>query len=204
MPLKLTIPQEPMTREELAKSNRRKSDAERWKPKLQRPYPNKSEIKRAYPLKLLRHYPDTSVHPEPDFQRPKIDTSARVSRLLTHFPLPAPPNPHRTPSPITPAGQAIPLSARASDLKRARLANADLQWNVYVTATDHAQQQAWRAFSRPEAGRVDRGRESMVRSGLDEEDLWLESMGLPNGLPEWKRPWTGRFVWPETRMEFYR
>ncbi|OSS54999.1 hypothetical protein B5807_00402 [Epicoccum nigrum] len=214
MALKLTIPREQTTRDELAKVNRHKSDAERWKPKLQRPYPRQSEIKRAYPLKLLRHYPDSTVQPQPDFQRPKIDKSPRVSRLLQQFPL-LETNKKRTltiiypsPDPATPASLAIPLSALREDLSYTRLANPELQWNQYLTQTDHARYWAWQAFSLPELDRVDRGREAMVHSGLDEVDLQRENHGWPNGLPDWKRPWTGRFAagaagWPETPMHFF-
>ena len=199
MALKLAIPQEQLTRDELAKMNRHKSDALRWQPKLQRPYPNHTEIKRAYPLKLLRHYPDSTVQPEPNFIKPKIDTSPRVSRLLQQFPLleckkqpltPIYPNP----SPITPASRAIPLSALKSALEHAEQTNVDLQWNKYMTESDDAQYLAWLAFSIPEQGRIDRGREDMIHSGLDGMDLQLEMNGWPNNLPDWKRPMTGRFV----------
>jgi hypothetical protein len=210
MALKLAIPQEQLTRDELAKLNRHKSDAERWKPKLQRPYPNNTEIKRAYPLKLLRHYPDSTTQPEPDFLRPKIDKSPRVSRLLQQFPLlETKKQPlttiYPTPSPVTPMTRAIPLSARMEDLERAEQTNTELQWNKYITETDHAQQLAWLSFSLPEQNRIDRGRECMIHSGLDEGDLQLELQGWQNGLPEWKKPWTGRFAngvagWPQTQM----
>jgi hypothetical protein len=198
MALKLTIPQEQLTRDDLAKLNRHKSDAQRWKPKLQRPYPKNTEIKRAYPLKLLRHYPDYTTPPEPNFVRPKIDNSPRVTRLLQQFPLlETKKHPltttYPTPSPITPVSHAIPLSTLKEDLEHAEQANVELQWNKSITSTDQAQQLAWLAFSLPEQDRVDRGREAMIHSGLDVGDLQLEMQGWPNELPEWKKPRTGKF-----------
>lgn len=198
MALKLTIPQEQLTRDELAKLNRHMSDAQRWKPKLQRPFPNNTEIRRAYPLKLLRHYPDNTTQPEPDFVRPKIDNSPRVTRLLQQFPLlETKKQPlttiFPTPSPVTPVSRAIPLSTLMEDLERAEQANVELQWNKSITETDHAQQLAWLSFSLPEQDRVDRGREAMIHSGLEEGDLQLEMQGWQNELPEWKKPRTGKF-----------
>ncbi|KAH6616563.1 hypothetical protein C7974DRAFT_47508 [Boeremia exigua] len=197
MALKLTIPQEHISREQQKKLNRRKLDAERWKPKLQRPYPKWSEMKIAYPLKLMRHYPDATARVQANFVKPRIDKSPRLSHLLEQFPLME--STQRSHAggmsdPLTPVDQAIPLSARLGDLKEAQLAHRGLQKNIDITKTEHAQRLAWRSFALPEQGRIDRGREAMIQSGLPTDDLILEAAGRRNDLPDWKRPWTGRFA----------
>ena len=200
MTLKLVIPREQISHEQQRKLDRHRADAERWKPKLQRPYPKLTEIKNAYPLKLMRHYPDATAHIQPNFVRPRIDKSPRVSGLLQQFPLITTTQPVRSapadgiPSPATPLDQAIPLSARVHDLNEARSAHAELQTNIQMTETEHAQRLAWQSFSLPEQGRVDRGREAMIQSGLVTDDLSLEAVGRQNRLPDWKKPWTGRFT----------
>ena len=205
MALKLTIPQKQLTSDELAKLNRHRSDAERWKPKLQRRYPNNTEIQRAYPMKLLRHYPKSSLQPDPDFVRPKIDKSPRISRLLEQFPLlESTKRPLTTDSPMASpvtSVSAIPLSALRANLEYAEVSNAELQWNKYLTETEESQYLAWRNFSLPEQNRIDDWREDMVHSGLEDYDLYLEMNGWQNQLPDWKKPWTGKFaVWPETQF----
>lgn len=87
MALKLMIPQTEPTREQQRKLNRHRADAERWRPNLQRPYPKLCEIRNAYQLKLMRHYPVANTFSQPNFVKPRIDKSARVSRLLEQFPL---------------------------------------------------------------------------------------------------------------------
>ena len=86
------------------------------------------------------------------------------------------------------------MSARVKDLKDARSTHAELQRNLFITQTEYAQQLAWQSFSLPEWGRVDRGREAMIQSGLVPDDLELEAVGRGNRLPDWKKPWTGRFA----------
>lgn len=200
MALKLIIPQEQITREQQRTLKRHRADAERWKPKLQRPFPNRTETKNAYPLKLMRHYPGLPNQAQPNFVRPKLDKSPRLTSLLQQFPLidttqhagHSPPK--DTSSPITPAGRAIPLSTRGNDLEQARLVHFQLFMNMQATGTEYAQQLAWQSFSVPEYDRLDRGREAMILSGLASEDLTWESLGFPNTLPEWRKPRTGRFV----------
>ncbi|KAF1365335.1 hypothetical protein EJ07DRAFT_171239 [Lizonia empirigonia] len=204
MALKLVIPQEQISREQQKKINRHKCDAERWKPKLQRPYPKQSEIRQAYPLKLMRHYPSAAAEIEPNFVRPKIDKSPRVSRLLQQFPLidtaqhTAQPvrskAGRRFQSRITPLDQAIALSARAEEMLEARGAHIELQANIHITGSESAQRLAWQSFSRTERDRIDRGREAMLQSGLPLDDLRREAVGLWNRLPEWKKSRTGRFA----------
>ncbi|KAF2633671.1 hypothetical protein BU25DRAFT_464851 [Macroventuria anomochaeta] len=169
MALRLVIPQEQISREQQKKLSRHRADAERWKPKLQRPYPRTTEIEKAYPFKLMRHYPDATTRIQPNFVRPSIDKSPRVSRLLEQFPL-------------------------IDTAQSAREAHVELQTNIHITETEHAQRLAWQSFSRTERDRVDRGREAMIQSGLFTDDLRLETVGRQNRLPEWKKPWTGRFA----------
>lgn len=177
--LKLTIPQTHPTRSQQRNLTRRRADAQRWKPKLQRPYPGRGEIKAAYPLKLMRHYPNPNTVPEPDFVKPRIENSPRVNRLLEKFPL------VNTTIPII----HQPMSPRA--LRKE--ADSALHSNRNATRSDAAQRLAWLAFSLPEEGRVDRGREAMMQSGLVTDDLDQEAKGERNGLPEWKKYATGRF-----------
>src|SRR5690242_20107516 len=200
MALKLVIPLEEDTRERERTLRRHRADAERWKPKLQRPYPKPSETKNAYPLKLMRHYPDATAKVQPDFIKPRIDKSPRLTNLLQQFPLIDTTQYVRgvptlgMSSPVAPPGLAVPLSARRKDLKDIRLAHIQLCSNIQATTTEYAQQLAWQSFSLPEVDRLDRGRESMLVSGLPIDDLRQESLGHPNMLPEWRKPWTGRFA----------
>ena len=200
MALKLVIPKEQLSQEQQKKLNRHRVDAERWKPKLQRPYPKKTEIKLAYPLKLMRYYLDASTQADSNFVKPNIDRSPRVSRLLQQFPLIdttqlfGSTKARRSPGPVTPLDQAIPLSARIMELKQARDAHPQLQANISITRTEHAQRLAWQSFARTERDRIDRGREAMIQSGLLIDDLRMEAVGLFNGLPEWKKAITGRFA----------
>lgn len=197
--LKLVIPTKEITSEQQRTLKRRRADAERWKPKLQRPYPKCTEMNKAYPLKLLRHYPDANVRAESNFVKPKINRSSRLSHLLQRYPLKnttehAEVLADSMPDPTTSIGVAISMSARGEELKEPRSTHAELQHNIRITGSEHAQWLAWKSFSLPEQGRVDRGREAMVQSGLDTDDLAWEARGVQNRLPDWKRPWTGRFA----------
>ncbi|KZM22937.1 hypothetical protein ST47_g5934 [Ascochyta rabiei] len=200
MALKLIIPQEETGREQQRKANRHRADAERWKPKLQRPFPRMTEVKQAYPLKLMRHYPNTSGATETNFHKPRIDTSPRVSRLLEQFPMMVTTQPVRSKeaaslsSPFTPPDQAKPLSCRREELIEACRMHAGLQTNRHITETEHAQRLAWQAFSQTEQDRIDRGREAMMQSGLPTDDLCREVYGQWNTLPEWKKFRTGHFA----------
>ncbi|KAJ4382073.1 hypothetical protein N0V86_002401 [Didymella sp. IMI 355093] len=200
MALKLTIPQQQTSREQQRKLNRRRADAERWKPKLQRPFPKLGEIKTAYSLKLMRHYPDTSTSAQPNFVKPRIHKSARVSRLLDGFPFmdttqaDMASHGEHSPRPDSPFDQAISLSTRRENFKDARSAHMELQVNEHITGSEEAQRLAWLAFSLPEKGRIDRGREAMMQSGLFTDDLKMEVAGERNQLPEWKKHCTGRFA----------
>lgn len=200
MALKLVIPQKQPTREQQRRLNRRRANAERWKPKLQRPYPRLGEIRTAYPLKLMRHYSKPNTFSQPNFAKPRIDTSARVFRLLGQFPLidtsraGAAAYEEPSPSPVSPVDQAIPLSTLRENFEEARSAHVGLQANKHITGSEEAQRLAWLAFSLPEKDRIDRGREAMMQSGLMTDDLNLEAAGKRNQLPEWKKYCTGRFA----------
>lgn len=200
MALKIIIPQQHTNREQQRRLNRRRADAERWKPKLQRPYPKPGEITTAYPLKLMRHYPDANMCTLPNFVRPRIDKSARLSRLLQRFPLTGSPRAGEASSSESssyspsPTNEAIPLSARRDAFTETQRAHACLQANKQMTASGDAQRLAWRSFALSETGRVDRGREAMMVSGLATEDLCSEAVGVGNGLPEWKKHCTGLFA----------
>ncbi|KAF9697205.1 hypothetical protein EKO04_004809 [Ascochyta lentis] len=199
MALKLIIPQEEPGQEQQKKASRHRADAERWKPKLQRPFPRKTEIKQAYALKLMRQYPNTPGEIETNFFKPKIERSPRVSRLLQQFPLvdtnqPVRSKEARLPNSCTPIDLAKPLSSRLEELIEARNMHTGLQANIHITESEHAQRLAWQAFSRTEQDRIDRGREAMMESGLPTDDLEREYFGQWNTLPDWKKSNTGRFA----------
>ena len=69
-----------------------------------------------------------------------------------------------------------------------------LRANMSITKSEYAQRLAFQCFSVPEPGRIDRGREAMMVSGLREVDLSNEALDLPNKLPEWKKRRTGKFA----------
>lgn len=148
----------------------------------------------------MRHYPNASAQVDSNFIKPRIDKSPRVSRLLEQFPLIDTARPgslkvsRQFTRPSTPADQAIPFSARVVEMLDVCKAHGELQTNIDITGTAHAQRMAWQAFSRTEHDRVDRGREAMIQSGLPVDDLWREAIGQPNRLPEWKKHGTGRFA----------
>lgn len=193
MALKLVIPQAARTSAQQRNLKRHAADALRWEPKLQRPYPTQTETKTAYPLKLMRHYPGKTALPQPTLTKPQTNKSPRLSRLLQQFPLADTTATGRAPT--THPALATPLRALAQDLEQTCSAHADLQANMRITRSEHARRLAWRSFSVP--GRethVERGREAMVVSALATDDLAREARGLRNGLPEWKKAWTGRFA----------
>ena len=194
--LRLVIPHTEPTPQEQRTLATRRSCARRWQPKLQRPFPLQSEIKQAYNLKLMRHYPNTPTTTEPNFVKPRIDTSPRVNRLLKRFPLPM----HRLVdrnglmNTVHPVYHYQALSTRARDVGEAEASNLSLQYNMRVTASEYAQRLAWKNFSTRERNRIDRGREAMLQSGLRTDDLDLEVQGRKNRLPEWRKEYTSRFL----------
>ncbi|KAF1978329.1 hypothetical protein BU23DRAFT_563946 [Bimuria novae-zelandiae CBS 107.79] len=130
------------------------------------PYP------RARAPKLLAHYPATTTttsNSEGNFTTPKIATSARVTSLLRACPL---------------------LNVTPTTLPRPQqLAHeAALSANRAATNAGRGQFFAWRSFAHASRD----GREAMVLSGLDSEDVEAEfGWEEENGLPEWKKPFTG-------------
>ncbi|KAH8732566.1 hypothetical protein GQ44DRAFT_602310 [Phaeosphaeriaceae sp. PMI808] len=191
MSLKLTIPQKELSANERRALAIRKYAAERWIPKLQRDFPQAKEMKDAYNMKLMRHYPDPSSSSVPNFIKPRIDTSPRVLDLLKRFPYPL----------VAPDGSKPPARGfpplkmpTAMEVLKAEEDYANLRRNKKITASDEAQHLAWENFASPERGRKDRGREAMVESGLEYEELVKENQGLENKLPEWKKRFTGKYA----------
>lgn len=180
MRLSLSIPQPELSRAEQNVLERRRAAANRWKPKLQRAPPKTKEVSDAYPLKLMRHYPAPSVFREPDFIKPRIHRSNRVDRLIQRFPLSTASNVGST------ATSQGPIMVVPKTLQ--------LQANIQVTKSEQAQRLAWSCFSATEEDRIDRGREAMIVSGLDWDELLKEHNGRPNQLPEWRKGTTGRFA----------
>ncbi|KAF2791484.1 hypothetical protein K505DRAFT_248890 [Melanomma pulvis-pyrius CBS 109.77] len=182
--LSLKIPQ---TRSEDVSKNvliARKGAATRWRKNLQNPYPTAQEIKDAYPLKLIRHYParaDTTP-PQPLFSRPRIEKSDRVMALLKQFPkLEIPTPPPRT------------IESSISEQQD----KAILRANRAATATDEAMKLAWNSFQLPKRNTT---RHFMIESGLRTEDLVNEYNGVENRLPEWYKFRTHpRYVTPERK-----
>lgn len=71
---------------------------------------------------------------------------------------------------------------------------SDLRANMSITKSEYAQRLAFQCFSVPEPGRIDRGREAMMVSGLREVDLTKEALDMQNKLPEWRKKRTGKFA----------
>jgi hypothetical protein len=193
--LRLVIPQNAPSKQEQRTLAIRRASAQRWQTKLQRPFPLPSEIKQAYTLKLMRHYPNALTTIEPNFVKPRIDTSARVDRLLRRFPLPTIRAMNRKDQldAVHPVYHYKALSVLAHEVREAELSNFSLQTNRVITASEYVQQLAWRNFSTQERNRIDRGREAMLQSGLHTDDLDLEALGRANKLPEWRKEYTSRF-----------
>lgn len=190
--LKLTIPLKELTKEEQRTLKLRRASAERWKPKLQRPFPSRKEITEAYSLKLLRHYTNEDAPPVPNFVAPRIDKSPRVEGLLKQFPVLSTSS-TQSESIGDAQDRAIPSPdvSETDDFEKHKL---QLQANKTITKSEYAQRLAWQNFSKPESDRVDRGRNAMVQSALWDHDLDKESAGLSNELPEWRKTRTGKFA----------
>jgi hypothetical protein len=193
MRLKVEIPKPEPTKDEQRTLKNREAAAKRWKSKLQRPFPMKREITQAYPCKLLRHYTGSCSSTAPNFVKPTIHRSPRVDKLREAFPLlPTFAEPMKLPA----YENGFPTPNEHVAVKTEDLARHEkvLRQNKRITRSEHAQKQAWKAFSSSEKDRVDRGREAMMQSGLFEDDLDRECMGKSNGLPEWRKNRTSRFA----------
>jgi hypothetical protein len=193
MRLKLEIPRPEITKEEQRRIKRHISDARRWRPKLQRPYPDNGEIKAAYKYKLMRHYPDPLAPAMSNFVKPRIDRSPRVENLLKRFPLLATSVEASTPS-TTSTVTGNSRGARLAEWAKDKTEMEHLRDNMRITSSESAQKLAWEAFSSREQNRVDRGRNAMMHSGLWSDDLLKEDSGVANELPEWRKTKTGRFA----------
>lgn len=185
----LDIPHKVPTKDEQQTLERRRASAQRWKPKLQRPYPSKKEIRDAYQYKLMRHYKNSLAPVEANFIKPRIDRSPRVERLLQRYPLLS--TAISKGSCEDNALEASEVLGGSEDIAKQMF---QLKINQGITQSEHARRLAWKNFSLVEWDRVDRGREAMLDSGLWEEDLEKERKGLANQLPEWKKARTDRFA----------
>lgn len=192
MPLKLKIPEHLPNEQEQRQAAVRNAAARRWAQsgKLQRSEPDQKEIRAAYNLKLMRHYPaftstpSTSVPKQSpptdttiseDFIKPMIQKSSRVTGLLNSFPcLSIPANP--------------PLSFYQRGMVGVDFYNLNL--NREVTMSNHATRLAWQSFASQDRP----SREVMVESALPTDDMEKENAGLPNNLPEWKKSRTSVFA----------
>jgi hypothetical protein len=207
MSLRLIIPQpQPAKGDQRALANR-EAAAKRWVPKLQRPFPKRKEISEAYNLKLMRHYPGPVTSPiihtntstmtasatsmEPNFIKPHINVSPRVTNLLKRFPkvYTSDFDVHAS----TPSYASI-ASTAPTEIVYTGKDNMLLRENKRITSHKFGQRLAWHCFSATERDRIDRGREAMMVSGLAQDDLAKEKKGLHNGLPEWRKERTGKFA----------
>ncbi|KAL5120668.1 hypothetical protein ACEQ8H_001417 [Pleosporales sp. CAS-2024a] len=190
MSLRVTIPQPAVTSGDRRTQAIRRAAAERWKPKLQQPFPKRREIVDAYTLKLMRHYAGSSTTPEPSFVRPMINTSPRVDKLR-----------HRFPSLLTRSIRsdvtiAVSIAATAQTpnaICTQDRSNEELNKNKSITRSEYAQRLAWQSFSATEQDREDCGREALMESGLVVDELIKEHSGIKNCLPEWRQRYTSKF-----------
>jgi hypothetical protein len=188
----------------------RKGAAKRWVPKLQDPFPKQSEIKKAYPYKLMRHYPAAPAPVvAPSFGNTPPASTASPSESS---------NPALSSAPVTqtPADNfikpVIQKSARVTKLLKAfpslaipkvsqeptyELAKKEhdekitLFGNMNTTGSKEAHRLAWQAFAKPDRNG---NRELMVESALELEDLEKEHAGIPNNLPSWKKWNTSKYL----------
>jgi hypothetical protein len=189
--LKLNIPEHVPSEKEKHQLAARKGAATRWanQGKLHRPMPENKEIRAAYNLKLMRHYPaptppasstssSTSAPatasptpaPEDNFIRPVIQKSARVANLLKSFP-------------------AVNVASAVAVAERDN-ARAKLRQNEKNTASDEARKLAWRNFSKEDKST----RQVMLESALPEVELIKETRGQANDLPDWIKYRTSKYA----------
>ncbi|PSN67341.1 hypothetical protein BS50DRAFT_467044, partial [Corynespora cassiicola Philippines] len=172
-PLKLQIPQSNAAPNAKRLEASRRTAAKKWEPKLQNPFPEQKEIKRAYPMKLMRHYPaEADDIPESNFVKPEIKKSERVTKLLRSFP-----------------GLAPLVVDRTRRVMRAETTNETLKVNKRNTSTDSAMRLAWHCFAIPERST----RAPMMQSGFDSSDWIRENDFKPNSLPGWMKWNTSKY-----------
>ncbi|KAF2178890.1 hypothetical protein K469DRAFT_500516, partial [Zopfia rhizophila CBS 207.26] len=175
--LSLQIPgPEALTAADKRSQAARKAAATRQIPKLQDPFPTKTEIRNAYDTKLLRHYPAATPTPAPQRLTPIAEKSTRVMNLLKNFPK-----------------LQIPARGTTVSVEEVELDKKILNENRAHTAGDNAVASARKNFAVLDPVKEEgQNRGYMVESGLDMDDLEDEKRGIPNKLPEWKKWATGR------------
>ncbi|KAF2644893.1 hypothetical protein P280DRAFT_504385 [Massarina eburnea CBS 473.64] len=190
--LKLVIPKPESTDKEKQQLAARKGAATKWAKggKLRRPMPDNKEIKAAYNLKLMRHYPAAPTAPdttesaanpasipagEDNFIRPVIQKSERMTKLLKSFP-------------------KFEVPATTITHSQCMIDQNALEYNKKATQNENAQRQAWKSFS----GQNPRlGVQVMVESALPLDEMNKESRGKSNTLPEWIKYKTSKFAQEE-------
>jgi hypothetical protein len=197
MSLKLIIPQPSPTKEDQRTLAIREAAAKRWIPKLQKPFPKSKEISEAYKLKLMRHYPSPIMAFEPNFVKPHVDVSPRVTELLRRFPKVHTSTPDKCVSTLDIAPIA---DTKPREINFTRETNKTLIRNKLITSHEKSKRFAWQCFSSTDRDRIDRGREAMMESGLGADDLAKESQGLNNELPSWRKVRTGMYA-KEARIQ---
>lgn len=189
--LRVVIPHRVLTKDDHRNIKIRQAAALRWIPKLRNPFPKRKEINEAYNLKLMRHYRHlTTTTPELNFVKPLIDTSPRVTRLLRQFPTAISTSSGQKLEAGNPPGTYCGLD----QITRLRQDAENLQINKRITKSESARRLAWQSFSSTEKERIDNGRQALIESGLAVEDLEKEHRGIQNGLPEWKKRYTGKYA----------
>jgi hypothetical protein len=207
--LALRIPEHVPDLKERRELGARKGAAKRWMPKLQNPFPGNKEIKKAYSLKLMRHYP-AALEPaslqslgtsatapttssssstssfasaiqvaDADFVKPVIQKSARMTKLLKTFPALS----------IPPAACNPMTAQKFATREQGDLIN--LRDNRLATVSREVVKLAWKDFARPDDNPR---KEVMLESALPQEELRKERRGIANDLPEWKKWRTSKFL----------
>ena len=187
----------------------RKGAAKRWVPKLQNPFPKDAEIKKAYPFKLMRHYPVTlapagSQSVDPSASAPtalSASTSpsslkSETTRPEANFVKPVVQKSARVtkllksfPALTIPTAATAPLAGQTLNSSEKKELEK-LRRNKVNTISQKAVKLAWKGFAKPDANpRV----EVMVESALPQEELEKEHRGIANNLPEWKKWRTSKF-----------
>ncbi|KAF1959836.1 hypothetical protein CC80DRAFT_405634 [Byssothecium circinans] len=177
--LKLRIPECVPDVREKRQAASRKGAATRWakQGKLQQPLPKDREIKAAYNLKLMRHYPAAPAT-NPALQ-PVIQKSERVAKLLKSFP--------KLETPVPTAANSIAVKTQL------QIDEQNLKRNVKATRSDEGKKIAWASFSVEDWAE----RQVMVESALPSDDMSKESRGAPNNLPDWIKHKTSKFAQEE-------
>ena len=207
--LTLRIPKHVPDAKERKELGARKAAAKRWVPKLQNPFPKDSEIKRAYSLKLMRHYPAAPVPATsqsvetPASAQTTLSTNSSISSstsatstLDATFEKPVIQKSDRVTKllkkfPTMKVSRIAFNGITTQDLAHDQMVSDTIHANKRNTLSQHALRLAWKDFAEPDENP---GREAMVESALPLEELMKEHRGIPNSLPEWKKYNTSKFV----------